>query len=100
MLQDCVYHSSQSCSPSAYVIMDGAAAGRSFTGKCEGDTWNLDKKRTCKHISLWGNLTANCSEEYREKKKDREKELGRRNEVLKANRNNSLDGTYLLYQST
>lgn len=39
----CTIASSPAYLPSASMVIDGAAAGGSFTGKCEGDNWNLDK---------------------------------------------------------
>lgn len=72
--------------------MDGAAAGWSFTGKCEGDTWNLDKRELVNILVLGEILLQSALKNVYREKEDREKEgQGRRNEVLKANRNNSLD---------
>lgn len=71
-------------------MMDGAA-GCSFTGKGEGDAWTQDKRELV-NILVFGEILLQIAlKNVDREEKDREKGGERRNQVLKANRNNSLD---------
>lgn len=79
----CTSTSSPTRLPCASVIMDGAAAGCRMESSWKMWRKRLDsrQKRTCKHISLWGNLTANCSEECRLREKGQRQRKSEEGEI-------------------
>lgn len=74
----CTITSRPGCLPSTSAIMDGAAAGWSFTGKCEGDTWNLDKREFVNILVLGEILLQSALKNVYREKEDREKERARK----------------------
>lgn len=70
--------SSLACLAFASGIMDGAASGWSFTGKCEGDTWTQDKRELVNIFVFREILLQIALENIEREKKDRQKERGRK----------------------
>lgn len=60
--------------PSDSVIMDGALAGWSFTGKCEGDAWTQDKREFVNMLVFGEILLQIALKNVGREKKDRQKE--------------------------